>query len=552
MDNLPTLLSMDLDLEKINNTQLSFRNDYQNLDLTEFPSYPGKEHYKLLTYLANKVNNSNIIDIGTHRGFSALALSQNKTNIVHSFDIFDKIDTKLKDISNIKFYIENLWDPETRKKWQNIIQNSQLIFLDIDPHDGVMEYEFYCFLRDINFTGLLVTDDIWYFKGMRDNFWYHIPSEHKRDITAFGHWSGTGLICFNEQKIEKSDKNWTFVTGYFDLTVCEDASKSINERPSNFYLEAANTTMGLDVNLVVYCEEKYLENLSKLRPAHLKSKTKYIVCTFDDFPLNKYRNKIIENRKKCPSADDRNTPSYYLFCMARYEMIKRMIDTNPFNSTHFAWINICIERYGYRNVAALNGVINEYRDKFSTCYIDYIPNTLINDLPEYFKWGRCSLCSGFFTGNNVYMRKFCELVEEQFMEYLEKGYGHADEQLYSPIYFKHPEIFEVYYGDYKSMVTNYVNIVEDTETIIRCLINNSFQHKNYDVCYQGCKAIWKYCTTQHPDKNIQYNRPLNTSILSQNDRNNFLKALLISSRHVGDTNLAMMAIIEMKCRELGY
>ena len=39
-----------------------------------------KEHYHLLAYLSNMVNNSTIIDTGTHRGSSALALSYNQSN----------------------------------------------------------------------------------------------------------------------------------------------------------------------------------------------------------------------------------------------------------------------------------------------------------------------------------------------------------------------------------------------------------------------------------------------------------------------------------------
>lgn len=544
------LEQLSFDIDEIAATKLEFPN-FVGFNKEEFPSYPGKEHYKLLSYLVSNFSNGTIIDIGTHTGSSAYALSLNKSNVVHSFDIVAKIDPRLKRIPNIQFHIENLWDDETRAKWKDTILNSQLIVLDIDPHEGKMEYEFYCFLRDNNYQGVVIADDIWYFKGMRDNFWYHIPHRYKRDLTKSGHWSGTGLISFCLDNSKREDKNWTFVTGYFDLTKCEDASDAIRSRPADFYLHSANTTMGIDANLVVFCEPKFQPMLEVLRPDHLKHRTKYILCEFDDFPLNKYRDKINENRKTVPSADPRNTASYYLFCMARYEMLKRMIIENPFNSTHFGWINICIERYGYRNVAALEDVMGEYRDKFSTCYIDYISEELVANLPEYFKWGRCSLCSGFFTGNGEYMLKFCNLIEKQFMEYLERGYGHADEQLYSPIFFKHPEIFEVYYADYRSMVTNYVKIVEDVHSVIRHFITNSFNNKKYSLAYPGCLAVWKYCTETAPDQNRNYYDPRNTSILKE-WRSQFLKILLVCAREMGDSDMVVKALTELMCMQLGY
>jgi hypothetical protein len=205
--------------------------------------------------------------------------------------------------------------------------------------------------------------------------------------------------------------------------------------------------------------------------------------------FNDYRKKIIENRKKVPTADSRNTASYYLFCMSRYTMMKEIIETNPFHSTHFCWINFCIERMGFKNLIHLPEALSVNRDKFSTCYIDYIPESMINNLSEYFQWGRCSMCSGFFTGNKEYMYKVCDLIENKFLEYLDKGYGHADEQLYSPVYFENPTLFEHYYGDYSQMITNYKHIYECPEPPIYKFISRSFENKNYIKCYEACKFV---------------------------------------------------------------
>jgi hypothetical protein len=109
--------------------------------------------------------------------------------------------------------------------------------------------------------------------------------------------------------------------------------------------------MSVEQNLIVFCDETTKPLLESLRPAHLVNKTKYIVTNFSDFDIVNTRSKIIDNRVNKPyNFDNRNTASYYLFCMTRYLMINRAIEENPFNSTHFAWINICIERYGWRNV----------------------------------------------------------------------------------------------------------------------------------------------------------------------------------------------------------
>jgi FkbM family methyltransferase len=208
---------------------------------------------------------------------------------------------------------------------------------------------------------------------------------------------------------------------------------------------------------------------------------------FDNFPMSKYRNQILENRKVNPDSDDRNTASYYLLCIARYAMLKTAIDMNPFKSTHFAWLNMCIQRMGSKNVKELPRVFSGFRDKFSTCYIDYIPK---DQLLSAVRSGRCGMCSGFFTGRADYMKSFCNKIEEKFLHYLQLGYGHADEQLFSAVYFDHPEIFEVYYGDYTEMVTNYNWIQERPSEPLRLLISGSYNARDYVTCLPACKKLW--------------------------------------------------------------
>lgn len=521
--------------------------NYQHCNPAEFPGKSGVEHYKLLAWFSMRFNNSDIFDIATYRGFSALALSYNKNNTVHTFDLPDKsnlVDPRMKEKSNIKFYNENIFDIETREKWQEKLLKASLIFVDIASQDGNLEYEFYEFLRDSKYKGVIIFNDIWYYKGMRDNFWYKIPTENKYDLTEVGHWSGTGLVRFIPEEVPRplvnSEKSWTFVTSCFDLTRCSDANESIKSRPVSFYLENAKTTMSLDVNLVVYCDEYSYNDLKELRPEYLREKTKYIVMSFEDFPLIKHRNRIILNRLLKPyQFDDANTASYYLSCMTKYTMLKETIEKNIFSSTHFAWINLCVEKMGYKNCLNLSKVIQTYRDKFSICYIDYNPPSLISNLDEYFKWGRCSFCSGFLTGNVHYMYTVCTLIEKQFMEYLELGYGHTDEQLYSAVYFNNRDLFELYYGDYHSMVTNYLRIDDHVTTIFQHIIEKTYTNKDWRVCYDACLKVLEYCER----------REGLASLSIQQDA--FLKYLFVSSTKMGNEKLMVRSMAEMKMRELG-
>jgi len=73
---------------------------------------------------------------------------------------------------------------------------------------------------------------------------------------------------------------------------------------------------------------------------------------------------------------------------------------------------------------------------------------------------------------------------------LEAGYGHADEQLFSMVYFDNRDIFEVYYGDYREMVTNYVEPVDRSFEPVRLLIAHSAAAGDNLVAERGCEALW--------------------------------------------------------------
>lgn len=471
----------------------------------------GTEHYRLLAYLSTQLNDQHIFDIGTNHGHSAYALSYNGNNTVHTFDLVDAVThPTIKTRTNIEFNLCNLLDPSQREKWVQLLIESPLIFLDVDPHDGIKEIAFYDMLKEINYTGLLVCDDIWYFKDMRDKFWSQIPDKYRYDWTQYGHWSGTGVIDFSQGvgelshllPIKPNNDDWTLVTALYDLSKCPDATTYARSIP--YYLAHAHSVMSCPYNLVVYCDKENFNQLVEMRPPHLKEKTRYIVCEFDQLKFEghgdkydtltfkEYRDMITHNRITHPyNMDPRNNPSYYLFCISRNMMVKRAIKENPFKSTHFAWINICIERMGYKNLIHLDEALGTHRDKFSTAYIDYIPNELVNKTAEYFIYGRCSMCSGFYTGNSEYMYKVCHEIESQFLAYLEQGYGHADEQLFSPVFFKNRDLFEQYYGDYVEMITNYTHVYENPNKILSIFIKNSFDNKAYNDCYKGCRFLWK-------------------------------------------------------------
>ena len=80
------------------------------------------------------------------------------------------------------------------------IASADLVLLDVSPHDGDKEQKFFDELRRRSFEGILILDDIYWKldKGMT-SFWESITLK-KIDVTAIGHYTGTGIVVFNPDK----------------------------------------------------------------------------------------------------------------------------------------------------------------------------------------------------------------------------------------------------------------------------------------------------------------------------------------------------------------
>lgn len=171
----------------------------QKVNTEQYYGEPGTEHYRLLAWLSFQFQDAELFDIGSHQGLSALALSANPRNRVISFDI-DLSGIAVRP-DNCDFRSDDLFNPSLRNQpeWKERILKSPFILIDIDPHEGIKEYEFYEWLVANDYKGLVMYDDTWYFKSMQDNLWKRIPDRHKWDLTPLGHFSGTGLVHFGNQ-----------------------------------------------------------------------------------------------------------------------------------------------------------------------------------------------------------------------------------------------------------------------------------------------------------------------------------------------------------------
>jgi hypothetical protein len=156
-----------------------------------------KEHYRLIALLSCLFDRGTIFDVGTNKGYSAVALAYNPFNQVISYDLVNCRELGEPDaLTNIEFHIGDVCQDSR-------LAEAQLVMLDTD-HDGGFERIFFDHLKRVGFQGLLFLDDIHLNAAMRA-FWEEVDLP-KADLTDLGHWSGSGLADFSDVHSEISHR----------------------------------------------------------------------------------------------------------------------------------------------------------------------------------------------------------------------------------------------------------------------------------------------------------------------------------------------------------
>ncbi len=179
-----------INMQLVQSTDLSPVRDLNFAELEDFDRLT--EHYPLLGYLSlNYPDGSKFLDIGTRRGASAIAMSLNPNIHVDSYDINDYGCGDRIKANNISFHIANIFNDLTQ------VLEYDVILMDIEPHDGKKETILINYLKNNQWQGILILDDIAHiWKDMR-KLWENVPEDLKKyNVTQLAHASGTGIIDY--------------------------------------------------------------------------------------------------------------------------------------------------------------------------------------------------------------------------------------------------------------------------------------------------------------------------------------------------------------------
>jgi len=166
--------------------------------------------------------------------------------------------------------------------------------------------------------------------------------------------------------------------------------------------------------------------------------------------------------------------------MFKIHALKIAQERADFKATHYFWVDFGCSHVAYSETFHADALrmIASPRSKVTVQMIRYWDSSERENLFDNVKAGMCGLAGTVFSVEKTYMARLYTLMMGVFYDLLFKEIGHTDEQVMLLAYYRSPQMFNLYYGDYYSVISNYHYIVRDWHSVIYFIIKRAYNDGN--------------------------------------------------------------------------
>lgn len=341
-------------------------------------------------------------------------------------------------------------------------------------------------------------------------------------------------VCKNENVCKSENVSTcrkTFVTMFFDLARYEGVERRNYEK----YQKDAEFLLSQNINLVVFTEKEMADYVYEYRKTlNLLSKTIIHTMCITELPYFCMLAQITEARRINPMLNGssiKDTPIYTVLIWSKLAFMKSIVESNPFASTRFAWIDfgisyVAITQLGIRNCT--NSTNTEFREKkliqldemdmpdiiklltlrpifpddLSTSPYNNEPNTYTKlneniepnidhiNLKHYYSLERGLVAFGFVTGSGQAWRLFYVLFDKMIHELIKQDLAPSEQQIVPILMMQNQQLFTTYKGDYNGILCNYNSFSRSIENIVLYTMIHARNQNRLDISHPIGKEIF--------------------------------------------------------------
>lgn len=269
----------------------------------------------------------------------------------------------------------------------------------------------------------------------------------------------------------------TVVTFFFDLSTVDDYVP--NNRSIDFYIKNGRNTLMIDRPMVIFCDPSHKNKIEEIRNEYCPTiPTVYIEKNLQEYDHYKLNWPLLD--KNHVHSNTRVNRSYFLTMTFKYVALLIAAKRNDFSTSHYTWIDFGCSHVAPKDfVESARALLDNPRPRIGVCYIRHrYKDDLVNS-ETFCNKGGCGIGGGVISVERDYMFKLYPRYMRIFYEHVEKTIWYSDEQIMTYVHHRHPELFDIYYGDYKSLLTNYIAIQDDWHHIRWFFINEAVKVGDY-------------------------------------------------------------------------
>lgn len=284
----------------------------------------------------------------------------------------------------------------------------------------------------------------------------------------------------------------TIVTMIYDIRAKENNTTNcgLNHNMDKYLNSAKQFILTLPYPLVIFtdADDNIIEQINNER-INFKEKTYIYKKPFEETYFFKDKDILPELQTKFTILNgntQHETPFYIILNNNKFDFIESAIDLNPFNSNHFIWMD-----FGINHVAQNTEIIHEWINKVP----DKIKQLCINPYVEggtqknHFKFIYHNMAGGLFSGSKENLLKYSTLFKKKTDEIYNDNWYQIDEAVMTMVNRENPDLFDLFYGDYQGIISNYLSPIHNMELIIRGvqkLLDHNKTKEPYDIlCYSS-------------------------------------------------------------------
>jgi hypothetical protein len=338
------------------------------------------------------------------------------------------------------------------------------------------------YVRDIENNNIL-------FQNKNGNI--QIQEIYNNEIKKINHidWGSCKNPIKQTEKSFKNDNEPTIVTMFYDIRSKEGNNTNFHlNRNINKYCELAKDfILKLPYKLIVFTDDEAVMNLIRIERKNYTEKTLIINKPFEETYYYKHLDRLKELQNVFTIINghkEHETPMYIIVNNNKFDVMEHAIQINPFNSNHFIWMDFGINHVA-KNTEMINDWIYNVPDKIKQlCINPYIENI---DNKTTFQYIYHHIAGSLFSGSKENLLKYCELFKQKTEEIYNDNWYQIDEAVMTMVQRDNPDLFDLFYGDYQGLISNYLTPIHNIDLILKSsqkYINFNKTKQAYDIlCY---------------------------------------------------------------------